>query len=71
MKLRILSYRMPPCRRRPVTARNCSAALQHFQTSTECCLEFGCRLSNVSNDPDEGGEGGDAHGPPSYSVRPF
>ena len=48
MKHRILRYRTPPCHRRPVTAHQCSAALQHFQTSTECCLEFACRLSNVS-----------------------
>ena len=46
MKQRILSYRMPPCHR--VTAHECSSALQHFHTSTECCLEFARRLSNVS-----------------------
>ena len=28
-------------------ARECSAALQHVQTSPECCLEFTCWLSNV------------------------
>ena len=45
MKQRILSYRTPPCHRRPVTAHQCFAALRHFQTSTECCLEFARRLS--------------------------
>ena len=49
MKQRILSYRTPPCHKRPVIARNYySAAPQHIQTSTECCLEFTLRLSNVS-----------------------
>ena len=47
MKQRILSYRTLPCHRRPLIARNCSASLQHFQTGTECCLEFARRLSNV------------------------
>ena len=31
MKHRILSYRTPPCHRRPVTADQCSAALQLIQ----------------------------------------
>ena len=47
MKQRILSYRTPLCHRQLVIARECSAALQHFQTS-ECCLEFAHGLSNVS-----------------------
>ena len=33
MKQRILSNRTPRCHRRPVIARECSAVLQHFQTS--------------------------------------
>ena len=33
MKQRTLSYRTPPCHRRPVTAHQCSAALRHLQTS--------------------------------------
>ena len=48
MKQRIVSYRMPLCQRRPVTAQQCFAALQHFQTSTECCLEFIRMLLNAS-----------------------
>ena len=47
MKERIPRYRMPPCHRRTVTTCECSAALQHFRTSSECCLEFARRLSNV------------------------
>ena len=39
----ILSYQTPLCHRRPVAAQ--SAALQHIQTSTECCLEFARRLA--------------------------
>ena len=35
VKQRILSYRTPPCHRRPVMAHECCAALQHFQTSAE------------------------------------
>ena len=43
----MLSYTGAPrgASRRPVTAQS---ALQHFQTSPECCLEFTHRLSNVS-----------------------
>ena len=48
LKQRILSYQTPPCHRRPVTAQQCSAAPQHFQSSMECCLEFAHGLSNVS-----------------------
>ena len=48
MKQRILSYRTPLCHRRPVTAHECSAASQQFQTNTECGLEFAGRLLNVS-----------------------
>ena len=48
MEHRILSYRTPPCHGRPVIAHHGPAALQHFQTSTECCLEFAHGLSNVS-----------------------
>ena len=52
MKQRKLSYRTPPCHRRPVTAHQCSAALQAFQTSTEWCLGFARGL------PGGGGAGG-------------
>ena len=56
MKQLILSYRTPLCHRRPVTAHHCSAALQHFQTSTKCCLEFARRLSKVSQATTGGGK---------------
>ena len=39
-KQRILGYRMPPCHRRLVIARNCSAALQHLRPVLNVALSL-------------------------------